>query len=549
MAPEANTRDPEPKQDVHALACVIYELLTGKPAFYTTPDIPRHPSLYPDPPKSLTEAAWEVLKNGFAFEAEKRPASAGELVKAVRKAQATPKREPPPPAQLVVRSNVYGDQLWIDGEEQGSTGKTVHELKAGEHQIKVSKEGYEDYTGQLSLKAGEKQTLRVVLKPLPARLDTESNVADAGLWLDGGYLGKVGESYRLPPGKHRLEVRKAGYKSLQKTLTLPPGKTLSQRFELEKLPPSKTKLPPVQNIHGWSSKVNWEWIVKRVFGIPISRRPKYTPGNWSKVQQLQKQTAQALGKPVVFRDTLKDGSKGPEMVIIPAGKFLMGSPKDEPERRDDERQHPVTIAQPFAIGKCEVTFEEYDRFAKATGRKLPDDEGWGRGKRPVINVSWEDALAYTEWLREETGEAYGLPTEAQWEYAARGGTATPFYTGNCISTDQANYNGNYGHGDCGSKTKTRKYLEETTEVGCYPPNPFGLYDMAGNVWEWTGSLYEEDYQGREQKTSKKDASGVRVLRGGSWRYGPADLRAACRLRNNPGDRFGNVGFRFVRSAP
>jgi len=286
------------------------------------------------------------------------------------------------------------------------------------------------------------------------------------------------------------------------------------------------QLPPIQNIHGWS-----------------------TEGNWGKVQQLQKQTAQALGKPVVFHDTLKDGSPGPELVIIPAGKFLMGSPEDEPGRFSDERQHPVTIAQPFALGKYPVTFEEYDRFAKATGRKLPDDRGWGRGKRPVIDVSWEDVLAYTEWLSEETGQAYHLPTEAQWEYAARGGTATPFYTGNCISTDQANYDGNWGYGNCGNETKTGIWLGKTTEVGHYPANPFGLHDMAGNVWEWTGSLYDEDYQGQEQKTSKKDASGRRVLRGGSWSSFPGDLRAANRGWYDPGFRGSNVGFRVARSAP
>jgi len=131
----------------------------------------------------------------------------------------------------------------------------------------------------------------------------------------------------------------------------------------------------------------------------------------------------------VMRDRLSDGSQGPEMVAIPAGSFLMGSPPHEKGRYNDEQQHPARIAKPFAIGKYEVMFYEYDRFAVATGKALPDDQGWGRGRRPVINVSWLDAEAYVEWLSQQTGYRYRLPTEAEWEYAARAGTAASRYWG------------------------------------------------------------------------------------------------------------------------
>jgi len=165
-----------------------------------------------------------------------------------------------------------------------------------------------------------------------------------------------------------------------------------------------------QNIHGWSAQ---------------------------QVQDLQRQTAQALGLAVEFRDTLKDGSQEPLMVVIPGDRFLMGSPADEPGRRSDERQHEVEVA-PFAIGKYAVTFEEYDRFAEVTRRDKPSDQGWGRGRRPVINLNWHDAVAYAEWLSQQTGQAYRLLTEAEWEYACRAGTTTAYHFGASINMDLAN---------------------------------------------------------------------------------------------------------------
>lgn len=145
-----------------------------------------------------------------------------------------------------------------------------------------------------------------------------------------------------------------------------------------------------------------------------------------------------------FRDKLKTGGDGPLMVVIPAGRFVMGSPPEEPGRRDSEGpQHEVRIAEPFAMGVYAVTFDEYDRFCDSTGRDKPGDVGWGRADRPVINVSWDDAKAYATWLSEQTGRTYRLPSEAEWEYACRAGTTTPFHFGERIGTYQANFNANY----------------------------------------------------------------------------------------------------------
>lgn len=210
----------------------------------------------------------------------------------------------------------------------------------------------------------------------------------------------------------------------------------------------------------------------------------------------------ALGSPanaeqpfLVFRDRLHDSSDGPAMIAIPASEFWMGSPEREARRSSDERRHRVKIEQPFAIGQYAVTFDEYDHFCAATQRKKPGDQGWGRSNRPVINVCWYDAVDYTEWLSAHTGQAYRLPTEAEWEYAARAGTETAFWWGDSITTDQANYAGNlitY----C-PPGREGIYREQTVPVGQFQPNPWGLYQVHGNVWEWNGSCYDENYGGAE----------------------------------------------------
>jgi formylglycine-generating enzyme required for sulfatase activity len=255
-----------------------------------------------------------------------------------------------------------------------------------------------------------------------------------------------------------------------------------------------------------------------------------------------------LPRPKVFRDRLQDGTDGPAMVALPGGIFQMGSPADEPERQTDEGpQHAVNI-RPFAIGRTEVTFADYDRFAAATGRKQPDDPGSGRGDRPVINISWADATAYAAWLSEQTGQSYRLPTEAEWEYAARAGTDSPFWTGDCIHTDQANYDGNYDYNGCGANTGV--YREKTLPVDSLAANPWGLHDTAGNVWEWTCSDYVAPYDGHEQKcVGNNDANGVarRVFRGGGWLFNPGNLRSAARFTTTADEAYDSLGMRLART--
>ncbi len=253
----------------------------------------------------------------------------------------------------------------------------------------------------------------------------------------------------------------------------------------------------------------------------------------------------------VFRDFCADGSECsdfPEMVVVPKGTFLMGSGVKEPERLVQEGpQHPVLIGTDFAVGRYTVTFAEWDACVADGGGNghQPSDAGWGRGRRPVINVSWHDAQAYVQWLRQKTGKRYRLLSEAEWEYAARAGTRTPFWWGSTITPRQANYDGTsaYNGGDRGM------FRQKTVDVGSFRPNPFGLCEMAGNVWQWVEDSWHNDYKGAPNDGSVWTAGGsgtARVVRGGCWYFVPSGLRSAYRFSGTADVRSGDIGFRVAR---
>jgi formylglycine-generating enzyme required for sulfatase activity len=226
----------------------------------------------------------------------------------------------------------------------------------------------------------------------------------------------------------------------------------------------------------------------------------------------------------------------PEMVKIPPGEFWMGS--GDPEAPEEEKSpHQVTIEKPFEIGKYEVTFQEYDQFALDTGRDLPSDSNWGRGQRPVINVSWKDAVAYAQWLSEKTGDQYRLPTEAEWEYACRAGKETTY----CFEGDERQL-GDYAWYSENSAGRTHL-------VGQKKGAQWGLHDMSGNVWEWVQDCWHANYKGAPTDGSAWEAAGdcFRVLRGGSWVYIPLRLRATGRFKLPPPARYYDVGFRLART--
>jgi formylglycine-generating enzyme required for sulfatase activity len=264
----------------------------------------------------------------------------------------------------------------------------------------------------------------------------------------------------------------------------------------------------------------------------------------------------------VFRDTLKNRFQEPEMVTIPSGAFWMGSDKALDSDADDYElpRHRVTIANRFAMGKYPVTFDEYDRFAQATGRGLPKDEGWGRGNRPVINVSWKDATAYTKWLSAQTGKRYRLPTEAEWEHAARAGTESRYWWGNTFEHNHANCSINLlmilarlnstfaGPGAILERRRSSFESGKTTPVGSFDANPFGLHDTAGNVYEWVQDCWHKSYFGAPTDGSawKSGYCSGRVVRGGSWGNGPGFVRSTYRNWYTQDTRSHDLGFRLAQ---
>lgn len=292
-------------------------------------------------------------------------------------------------------------------------------------------------------------------------------------------------------------------------------------------------------------------------------KPAVFVGKWAVAGINQKQAANAG-----FQSTVPQAQAGkdlePKMVAIPAGSFTMGSPSTEKERSLDEQQHTVSISA-FYLGQTQVTKGQFTEFIAATNYPTEAEKGdgsygwtgiaWGKDKsynwrnvvftqtdqHPVVCVSWNDAMAYIGWLNKETGKTYRLPTEAEWEYACRASTTTPFSFGDTITPEQVNYNGNYPYAG-GAKGL---YRGRTVAVKSLPVNPWGLYEMHGNVWEWCADWYGEYKPEAEINPVGPDAGSDRVLRGGSCFGRGGRTRSACRFRYGPARRDVYIGFRLA----
>lgn len=320
--------------------------------------------------------------------------------------------------------------------------------------------------------------------------------------------------------------------SLEPPLTFPPLQT--EQFTVATL-----TLEPEQNtLQSFEFKV-----------ATLSRRQTGLRRRTEWVIQRQRQQAWRLMEPLVDNLML-------EMVSIPGGQFFMGSPQKEPERFENESpQHEVEVAD-FLMGRYPITQRQWRVVAALpkVDRDLPPDPSYFKGdNRPVEQVSWHDTTEFCARLRQHTGRSYRLPTEAEWEYACRAGTTTPFHFGEMIIPDLANYAWNQTYNK--SNVTKKKNFDRTTSVDHFGiANAYGLCDMRGNVWEWCQDHWHENYEGaptdgRAWVNSEADENAARVLRGGSWYSNPRNCRSASRFSYDAGDRYYGYGFRVVCLAP
>ncbi|WP_096701292.1 bifunctional serine/threonine-protein kinase/formylglycine-generating enzyme family protein [Magnetospirillum sp. 15-1] len=306
-----------------------------------------------------------------------------------------------------------------------------------------------------------------------------------------------------------------------------------------------------QSVEAWRDRLGAQSAAARANGgAVVNKSPAVAPPS-----------ARGYTPSQIISATLRDGSAAPELCAIPPGVFDMGDLSGKGYGHERPVVRGIRIDDWLGFGRFAVTFEEYDRYVAAKKVTRPTDMGWGCGRLPVINVSWDDAQGYIGWLNDQSGfgpsdrHRWRLPTEAEWEYACRAGSKTEFWWGDEISTSQANYQGNHTFGK-GAKGVSR---QRTVAVDSFAPNPWGLFQMHGNVWEWCEDAYDENAYGMHPDVyanalnsmhlgEERKVSGC-VLRGGSWCMQPSELRAASRFRSTPDQMFRDIGFRLARALP
>ncbi len=440
----------------------------------------------------------------------------------------------PAPATLVVRTEPEGAEVLIGGQLAGRTPLELADLSPGEYDLKLQHPLYEtvEIVGQ-TLAAGDAARIERTLVRATGTLTLALTPVDATVLLPD-LETPYSPGMPLPQGTHGVQVSAPGYRSETRTVQVA-GDVRMEISLVSEQPPFTIVATPA------AAKV-------RILGA------SYTPGmslpsgdyrvrvalagyeTWEETlshgaapTQREVTLAPGIGE---FADPLADGGDGPLMVLVPSGAFRMGCLIEDDCRDNEEPVREVSVTAPFALSKYEVTVAQYNRFAEVTER--PTDPQ-ADGDQPVVNVSWEDASAYMEWLSAQSGSSYRLPTEAEWEYAARAGSATAYSWGDAVGSRLANCNG------CGSPWDN----DSPAPVGSFAPNAWGLHDMHGNLWEWVQDCQNDNYAGAPQDASAWTVGDCdsRMLRGGAYTSSPAVIRAAAREWDDRKLRDTATGFR------
>ena len=434
------------------------------------------------------------------------------------------------PSNAWIRSN--GDGL------ADATPATLRGLPAGPVTLTLGAPGYRSVNVEADVPKDDVRALEFTLERAFGTLVLALSPADAEVSLpDLDLAYEPGVS--LPEGAHRITVSRQGYMTVADTVEVAGATRREIVLQPAAYPLTVATSPPgatVTFVDGARTYTPGVLMPPGEYRLQASLLG-YAP--WAgTVRHGVAPTVHDVALEFVsaeYADPLSSGGAGPEMTVVPAGSFEMGCVSGTACTTPEQPVHRVTIETPFSMSKYEVTFEDYDRFARATGRERPDDLAWGRGRRPAINVSWHDAVAYADWLSVETGRRYALPTEAEWEFAARAGTETAYAWAGAIG-GEANCD------NCG-----RRRIRRTVPVGSFRPNAWGLYDMHGNVWEWVQDCWNESYAGAptDGRAWTDGDCQRRMLRGGSW-FNPATFaRSAARLSGDATVRGTIAGFRVV----
>jgi formylglycine-generating enzyme required for sulfatase activity len=520
-APEAGThqRQPGPKLDVYAVAVMIYQLLEGRMPFDDT----RPADFHPSPPHGLNERQWQVLQTGFSYQQERRPASVNELLAQLRRAAG------PTDEELAAQAVQQAARLEREQQEQ----------RDREQQRK------QDLAAQAEQARLMEQKRQAQALEMAARREAEAKAAAVE-------KVRLDQQRRALEAKQRVEAEAAALARKQ---------VLREQLQARRDADAKKARDEREELQRKAAQLKAEAAYR---SEQERHRKQLAERNAAELAVLMP----TAGSPVadasgVLRDRFIDGTGvGPDLVLIPTGRFQMGSHDHEHATAikagaqknwlDRETpQHWVGIEQPIAMGRFPVTVGQWRQFVRATGWESQSDTDWRApgfaqdDNSPVIGVSWMDVQLYLRWLSGMTGQTYRLPSEAEWEYACRAGTKTAFSTGDTITTDQANYDGNYTY----NGSARGAFRQGTNKAGAFPPNPWGLFDMHGNVWEWTQDVVHDSYAGAPVDGSAWEEGGDpvrRILRGGSWLYNPRYLRSA--VRNGFSAVLANdiVGFRVAR---
>ncbi len=425
---------------------------------------------------------------------------------------------------LTVRTQPKQATVYINGVSEGLAPVQIENLDPGTVSLEARKAGYLTQREKARIRANRRTEVLLIMEaePIPpGRLFIRPSPQNAKIRILN-IAPHYNEGIELPPGRYHIEVSHKEFKTGRKWIDLRSGEDLVVEFELNKI---FHKLAPPKEI------IKEKVVIKKVFvEVPVEVRvevPVPVPA------EKDKPIGPTLGT------TWQEPTTGMEFVWIEGGCFTMGSPSSEQGRDSDEQQHEVCV-DGFYLGSKEVTQQQWLKVMAKNPSKFKEDN-----ELPVEQVSWKKIQKF---LREISNDDYTfqLPTEAEWEYAARAGTDTPFYYGESISSEEVNYDGNHPYGDA----PAGDYPRRTTPVGSYPPNAWGLYDMHGNVWEWVRDWYGEDYYASSPRTNPTGAAASwnRVIRGGGWYSYGKGCRSANRDWNGANDHAANLGFR-VRLIP